>query len=65
MGRLHRIRYYTRQFLGQRLQISLVPRLGREGLKGLLRVVLAAVEVADNEVLDTLPQRPLVHRNVE
>src|SRR5215211_5304770 len=55
--RLHRLPYHSHQVVIEGFQICLVPELGREGFKGLPRVVLPAIEPPVYERLDATPQR--------
>src|SRR5215207_1063476 len=56
MGGLHRPPHHAHQVISQGIQVCLVPKLGGEGFQGLSRVVLAPVEAAIDEGLDTTPQ---------
>jgi hypothetical protein len=53
---LHRLPHHPDQILAQGVEVSLIPELDREGLKGLPRVVLPSVEAPIYKALDATPQ---------
>src|SRR5262249_46160585 len=57
MGWLHCLLHHCQHLLSQRVQVHLAPEGCVEVLKRLCRVVLAAIEAAVNECLDTLAHR--------
>src|SRR5829696_9460910 len=56
VGGLHRLPHHPHQVVVQRLQVRLVAQLLAESFEGLRRIVLAAVEAAVYEGLDTMAE---------
>ena len=54
---LHRLPYHPHQFGFQRVEVRLVPQLGRVGFESLSRVVLPALEATIHESLHPTPHR--------
>src|SRR5918997_1115079 len=57
MNWLHRPPHDPDEVVAQGVEIRLVPKLGREGLQRLYRIVLPPVEAAVDKALDAAPQR--------
>src|SRR5918997_5630424 len=57
MNWLHRPPHDPDEVVAQGVEIRLVPKLGREGLQRLYRIVLPTVEAAVDKALDATPQR--------